>query len=267
MNKTFRFLGVLAAVVVFSVASRPASAANRTWNATGGSTASPLIYTTAGNWVGGTAPANSPMADVAVFGISTGTTVVGFSGARSVGGLRFTNANAMTLSGTGGTRTLTLGSGGIVVESGAGPVTLGNRDSGTRLGVLLATSQTWDIQPATSGYALQTTQGSGAGLQLGSHTLTLTGSGNVQFNGQIIGTGRIVKTGSGRLNILVGDNGTYSGGVTLNEGLLQVGAGGNNIAGPLGTGTLTINGGSLSAGGGTLRDINNKMVWNADFSV
>ncbi|MFM7411982.1 MAG: hypothetical protein ACKO6E_02020, partial [Planctomycetota bacterium] len=223
MNMVSRFLGVLAAIVVFSVGLRPASAANRTWNATGGSTASPLIYTTAGNWVSGTAPANSTTADVAVFGNSTGPTVVGFSGGRSVGGLRFTNANAMTLSGTGSTRTLTLGAGGIVVQSGAGPVTLGNRDTGTRLGILLGTSQTWDIQAVTSGYALQITQGSGAGLQLDSHTLTLTGSGNVQFNGQLIGTGRIVKNGSGRLNILVGDNGTYSGGVTLNEGLLQVG--------------------------------------------
>ncbi|MFM6171535.1 MAG: beta strand repeat-containing protein, partial [Sphaerospermopsis kisseleviana] len=268
MNKTFRFLGVLAAVVVFSVASRPASAANRTWNATGGSTASPLIYTTAGNWVGSTVPANDTTTDVAVFGNSTGPTVVGFSANRSVNGLRFRNANQTTLSGTGNTRQLTLGAGGIVVTSSAGNVILGNQATSTRLRTILFNSQTWLVEtPGSAGYALQVTQGSGGGLDLSSHTLTLTGSGNVQFNGQLIGTGRIVKNGSGRLNILVGDNGTYSGGVTLNEGLLQVGAGGNNIAGPLGTGTLTINGGSLSAGGGTLRDINNKMLWNADFSV
>ncbi len=85
--------------------------------------------------------------------------------------------------------------------------------------------------------------GSG-GVSLGSGSLTDGGNNTgASFGGVISGTGTFVKVGSAALT-LTGTN-TYSGGTTLSNGTLSVGNDNN-----LGTGTLTLNGGTLQTSAG-----------------
>ena len=102
-------------------------------------------------------------------------------------------------------------------------------------------------------------------LPAGNTNLAVTGSTDeATQSGLITGTGGFTKTGDGRLVIgnrlgngaaVVND---YTGGTTLNSGSLEVTS--NNA---LGTGTLTINGGTLR-GGVTLQ---NNVVVNESFTV
>ena len=65
-------------------------------------------------------------------------------------------------------------------------------------------------------------------------TLTLTGSGNGQYDKVLSGSGALAKSGTGTWN-LYGSTNTYSGGTTINGGILHPG---NTNA--IGTGTLTV---------------------------
>jgi autotransporter-associated beta strand protein len=95
------------------------------------------------------------------------------------------------------------------------------------------------------------------------------GSGStLTISSVISGSGQsITKTGGGVLT-LSGAN-TYSGGTTLNAGTLQLGASstGSVTNGPVGTGTLTLNGGTLSSDVGdfiTTRSIANAITFGGD---
>ena len=85
--------------------------------------------------------------------------------------------------------------------------------------------------------------------------------GTVNANGILASTGSI-KVNSGSLS-LSGAN-TYTGGVTLNSGTLNL-----NHAAALGTGVLTINGGTIdNTSGGAVGPLtnNNAQTWNANFT-
>ncbi len=70
--------------------------------------------------------------------------------------------------------------------------------------------------------------------------LTIVGDGNTTIASSIdTGTGALIKNGNGSL-ILTGDN-TYSGGTTINSGILQVGDGVGGSTGLIGTGNITNN--------------------------
>jgi autotransporter-associated beta strand protein len=91
---------------------------------------------------------------------------------------------------------------------------------------------------------------------------TLTISSAISGSGQ-----SITKTGGGTVT-LSGAN-TYSGGTTLNAGTLQIGSSstGSVTNGPVGTGTLTLNGGTLSSNVGdfiTVRSIANAITFGGD---
>ncbi len=91
-----------------------------------------------------------------------------------------------------------------------------------------------------------------------SYTLTVNGNNNTTIStGVISGTGSVSKSGSGILT-LSGTN-THSGGTTVSAGTLAIG---NNSG--LGTGTLTISGGSLDASGAD-RTITNAITVSNDF--
>jgi autotransporter-associated beta strand protein len=84
----------------------------------------------------------------------------------------------------------------------------------------------------------------GAGTLIGSAAFTRSITGNVS------GAGTLTFTGGGT-NILSGHNPTLSGGVTVNDGRLVVtgsspAGGGAPTIDPLGTGTVTLNGGALA---------------------
>lgn len=108
-----------------------------------------------------------------------------------------------------------------------------------------------------SDQTLASLSGTGGAVQLSNaRTLTLTDPAAATFAGTIDGNGALAKTGAGTLT-LTGAN-TYSGGTTLTAGTLLAG---HDTA--LGTGTLTLNGGTLGATGGA-RTLANAVVLNAD---
>ena len=106
---------------------------------------------------------------------------------------------------------------------------------------------TFDISAlATAGVAIGSLAGAGS-FNLGSKQLTVGGNGlSTTVSGVIAGGGlfpgsggSLVKEGSGTLT-LTGNN-TYTGGTTVNAGLLELLSGAS-----LGSGALAINGGSFN---------------------
>ena len=101
---------------------------------------------------------------------------------------------------------------------------------------------------------------SGTGtVNLNANTLTVANSGS--FSGAVSGTGgSLVKAGTGTL-ALSGSNG-YTGGTTLNAGTLRV-----DGYDALGTGLVTINGGTLGNVAGGNDGTDNLFTANADFAI
>jgi filamentous hemagglutinin family protein len=148
---------------------------------------------------------------------------------------------------------------GSLVKSGLGALTLSGANeyignttvsAGTLLasGTLSDSSQVSVASGATYQLGQNDTVGSIAGagnINLGSNTLTSAGVVDTTFSGIISGTGVLTKSGAGTLT-LSGAN-TYSGGTTLTQGQISLGINqsSQSSAGPLGTGTLIMNGGTL----------------------
>ncbi|ARP83061.1 hypothetical protein CAL12_21065 [Bordetella genomosp. 8] len=148
-----------------------------------------------------------------------------------------------------------VGAGGMLFKQGTGRETLTGTNTytgGTTIdaGVLaigpggsLASTGTVTLMQAGAGFdisnggnqSIGALDGTAGTVQLGGNTLTLGGTGPGSYNGSIIGTGALVKSGSG-MQILGGPN-TFAGGTTLNAGSLVLGDNG-----ALGTGDLTVAG-------------------------
>ncbi|WP_250625598.1 autotransporter-associated beta strand repeat-containing protein [Pinirhizobacter soli] len=175
---------------------------------------------------------------------------------------------------------------GSLTKDGAGTLTLDGAQTYT--GITLIDNGTLKIGPAGSlassagvGLAAGTMldlsgsgdqslgllNGAGGTVDLGPNTLTLTGTGNGSYAGTIIGSGALVKDGAST-QTLSGTN-LYSGGTTVNDGSLILGAGGSLAANSdvtvNGNGVLDIsaasnqalgnfngNGGQVQLGGNTL---------------
>lgn len=239
----------LAAALLLITCILPAAslAAPRTWENTG------TTFSTGGNWIGGTAPADNLTADIGVFANPVVTNNPIFTGNREINGLQFNSGTAgWTFTGGGGgggTRTLSIGSSGIVNNS-----TNTQTFSATRLALEVGASQSWSASSGAISVA--------GAVDLNNFTLTLTGAaGGSVISGAISGTGSIVKTGSGTWT-LSGAN-TYTGTTSIGTsggadgGTLVLGA--NNVipgtavnvfAGTLDVNTRTDTIGSLSLGGG-----------------
>jgi trimeric autotransporter adhesin len=98
-----------------------------------------------------------------------------------------------------------------------------------------------------------------ANTDLGGGTRTLTTASNVSLDG-IVSNGGLTKAGSGVLTFN-GAN-TYSSGTTLNDGIIRISVGNVGTLGAItssavGTGTLTLNGGTLTASSNAARVILN----------
>ncbi len=78
--------------------------------------------------------------------------------------------------------------------------------------------------------------------------------------GSIGGLGTLAKSGAGTLTITT--NNSYTGGTTLNDGRIRIGH--NNA---LGTGSLTVNGGSISSNGATARTLAMPVTLNAPLTL
>ena len=114
-----------------------------------------------------------------------------------------------------------------------------------------------------------TLQAAGTITSPSTRTVTLSSGGTIDTNsntvsiaGAVSGGNSLTKSGSGALQ-LSGTN-TFTGGVALNAGELDV-----NSATALGTGTLTISGGTTidnTSGGPITESNNNAQNWNGDFT-
>jgi autotransporter-associated beta strand protein len=138
--------------------------------------------------------------------------------------------------------------------------------------------------PNSAGYSMSGNAFSLGGNILNQSSSTITISNNISINsavavsntpgrmnlkGVLSGNGSLTKNGTGAL--FLGGNSTFSGGVTLNEGIIrqevnQTVSSGIVTGGSFGTGTLTINGGKIMPGGAGALYFPTMLV-NSNFSV
>jgi fibronectin-binding autotransporter adhesin len=216
-----------------------------------------LYITDESNLVGGTLTLNT--------GSSGSLTVTGSDVtiskaiALGVSGGRIVNANALSMSGViSGTGALTKAGAGRLALSGTNTfsgslsVTDGTLAFGANNNISSTSGLTLDggtlASTATVTYAKAITLGANGG------TLNLS-SGSMTLSGVISGSGRLTSTSTnaGTALTLSGIN-TYTGGTTLNSGILQF-----NNDNAIGSGTLTIEGGKVRAGIAS-RTISNDLV-------
>lgn len=194
------------------------------------------------------------------------------------GSIATTATNKLTLGGNGsglGTISSQISGAGLLTKSGTGTWVLSsssnNYTGGTTIadGTLVAnannalgTSGTIKFTGGTLRY------GTGITTDYSSRIATSTGAIDIDTNGNNVtfasalantNSGGLIKSGTGTLTL--SGNNAYTGGTTLDAGTLALG---HNSA--LSTGTLTINGGTVSASGGT-RTISNAVVTNGDFTI
>lgn len=210
-----------------------------------------IISSGANNIGGTTALAKSGSGVLSLSGPNTysgGTTLSG-------GQLNINDGGTSSANSAIGTGALTI-NGGTLGNTGPSDVTL-----------LPNNPQVWN---GNFGYV-----GAGFNLNLGTGAVTpstsrqINVSANTLTVGGVIGGGAIslTKTGDGVLT-LAGAN-TFSGGVTLSAGQLNLNNGGSSSANSaIGTGTFTINGGTIdnTSGGNVTLFPNNAQVWGGNFS-
>jgi len=207
------------------------------------------------------------------------------SGANNIGGttgLSKSGAGALTLSGpntySGGTTLsggqLNINDGGTSSANsaiGTGPLTINGGALGNTgpadVTLLPNNEQYWNGNFTYAGMGYNLNLGTGAVTPSASRQINV--SANTLTVGGVIGGGAIslTKTGDGILT-LSGAN-TFSGGMTLAAGQLNLNHGGSSSAdSAIGTGTFTINGGAIDNTSGSDVTLlpNNAQVWGGNFS-
>lgn len=210
---------MLGLVLVFWL---PAVAVGQTWD---GGSASTNNWNDGNNWSPNAVPAND------------GTATPNFAGSTRLGPVVNVNfdVRGVTFDNAAGAFTISSSGGALLALHGDG-ITNNNSSQIEVLSVplVLATAQTW------GGAGPLTIAGT---VALGSNQLTVNSPATVALTSTVGGSGSIVKNGTGA--VVFNGSSTFSGGVTLNEGVLAIG-----INAGLGTGSLTINGGSVEGTGG-----------------
>jgi autotransporter-associated beta strand protein len=107
------------------------------------------------------------------------------------------------------------------------------------------------------------------------HNATFQGEQNTDVTGTIVGDGSVTKKGNGK--VILSTANTYAGGTTLQVGTIVLGSSsvldmGAIVSGPVGTGTLTIQGGTLEAddtnlGMGEVITVANELLISGDFTT
>ena len=179
---------------------------------------------------------------------------------QSLQGAITNNAAVVFDQATNGTYAGVMSGSGSLTKNGAGTVTLTGANSYTggtvvNAGVLqlgagasLATGSALTVNGGTFDFngnsqTVGALSGTGGAIALGSGTLTTDSASNTTLGSAISGSGGFVKQGTGLL-ALTGAN-AYTGGTTVNDGTLQLGAGGSLASG----GALTVNGGTFDLNG------------------
>ena len=179
----------------------------------------------------------------------SGTGTITLSGANTYGvfgsvGTTLSGGTLIISGNSAGSPTITSGPLGIGnITFNGGTLESGTAASNTILNAYnVASSSTGTIISGSSnGLTL-----SGAGTLNAGSTLTINNSANtVTLSGNLSGAGNLTMSGAGTLAISGSNNGSLTGAVTLTAGTLQVANDAN--ASPLGTGSLSFNGGTLVA--------------------
>jgi fibronectin-binding autotransporter adhesin len=173
------------------------------------------------------------------------------------------------LQGGGTDQTLTLGAGGMDIIAGAGAVTIGSSTAGQNVGIILNDSQSWTNDSSN----IVTITNAISGASTGNQILTINGTGAFSLLGGISdgasGTVSLIKDGTGTLSLR--SPSTYTGETTVKGGTINNGGSTTTISGALGTGHLTIEGGSFvnNAGSGNSGFLftNTSQTWAGDFSL
>ncbi len=230
-----------------AMSARALFAADGSWNVNAAGN-----WATAANppWVGGIVPGSTSTtnnADTALFDFTlTSGRAVTVDANRNIGVISFGNSGAAGY---------TLGTGNLLLSNGGVIQTLSG--NGNHTDVVSAAIAIQGIggtasftAGASSASSLLSITGAVTGVSTAGNTtiLTLNGS-NTGFNsigsisnGSAGGKLAVVKEGSGTWQL--GAGGTYTGGLTLNDGVIRIVAGSNGLLGPSG-GAFTMNGGEL----------------------
>ena len=230
----------------------------------GTATAGNAIYTQSGAAVRGsfggtTSFFNSSTADTASFFLNGGAanTVAGggvlFFDTTSAGSAIFTINPGMVRGATGGhlefVDASTAGNATIAANGGnngaaGGQVFFLDDSTGGRANVVLQGNATLDLTLHNApGVTLNSVQGNGL-VVLGSSSLTINNKLNVTFGGVISGSGALIKTGKGRLDLTNGS--THIGGVIVKAGTLLAD---NTTGSATGTGAVRVDSGALGGNG------------------
>ncbi len=197
-----------------------------------------------------TVPGSSDIAQWTSTVTAANTTVLGASLAWD--GIKIVGPGGAVVINSG--NTLTLGASGIDLTTATQNLTLNPT-------MVLSNTQTFDVATGRT-LALGTT----ATVNNGGFNLTLAGAGTKTMGGVISGAGAISITG-GTATLTAAN--TFGGGVTLASGatlnLTAAGSGGTSSS--LGTGTLTINGGTIAPTASITLSTNNVQSWNGDFAL
>ena len=251
------------AITLSLLAAGSASAADGTW--TGGTSTS---WTTTANWSGGTvAGSTDANSDTATFNSSGYLNPPTIANGWILGTLLFGSGNtgALTVNTGNNSERLNL-SVGIQMDEGSGAVIIG---AANNRGIALLNN----VSFANNSSSLLTVRVLTVDelVLSGTNTVTINGSGSGGFTlsaPAVDGSGGAklalnINTSSGATSL--GADSTYSGGTTLSAGTLQVGVASVGSVGAItssaiGTGTLALNGGTLSSGSGNARTLLNAVT-------
>ena len=241
-----------------------AQAADATWNLNNAGS-----WVTNANWLPTAAPGattGTTNTDTATFGtIITQARTVTVDNNRNILGINFAgNSHNYTLQ----SGSLLLTNGGLIQTSGGGSANTSFINTTVAIqGDGGAATFTAGSSTATRLLSIQLGV---TGVSTGANTTTLTLNGantgtnlvsGLIANGAGGGNLAVVKSGAGTWR-LSGAN-TFTGGLTLNDGILSIG---NAVALGGASSVLTINGGSLSVDSARTITNNNAQNWNGDFS-
>jgi len=223
-HRRFHFGSVLTAAILAALAiTAPEARAQSTWQVTSGT------WVTAGSWNGGV-PATTGTASFT--GLTDATALLTTN--TTIGGLYFNNSGSTIIRSTTNTaRTLTIGAGGVTLESTSGPVSIGA--SGFTANVVLNANQDWTNNSSASPLNVL------GSLNNGGFSLTLKGTGTTNLSGVISGTGGLAVEGG---YVTASGANTFAGGFTLSSGTFVLG---NNGSFGNTTPTVQLNGGALDA--------------------